>query len=102
MLRELPEGWPPAKALAFDRSQGWRRSLQKRGCQAESNSSEAGGLRRSVGPGQTAWAYHAGSEGLILGPGCKVKASSVHDTPGVLRSGHVLHGDSKSRRKRCC
>lgn len=67
-----------------------------------SNSSEAGGLRRSTGQGQAAWAWNARSAGLILGPGCKVKASSVCDTPVVLSSGHVLHGDSKSRKKGCC
>lgn len=55
-----------------------------------------------MGHGQTAWAWNARSEGLILGPGCKVKASSVHDTPVVLSSGHVVHGDSKSRRKKHC
>lgn len=67
-----------------------------------SKSSEAGGLRRSSEHWQAAWAWGARAKGPILGADSKVKASSVHDTSVVLRSGHVLHGDSKARRKRCC
>lgn len=78
----------------------------RRGCARPRGQPEqefgGGRAQRSVGHWQAARAWNAGAEGPALGADCKVKASSVHDTSVVLRSGHVLHGDSKARRKRCC
>lgn len=67
-----------------------------------SNGSGMEGSGGVWGHGQTVWAWNARSKGLILLPGCKVKVSGVHDTSVVLSSGHMLHGDSKSRWKHCC
>lgn len=67
-----------------------------------SNGPGAGGLR-SVGAQAECMDLQCELKGLYPGPRAQGPvASSVPDTSVVPSSGHVLHGDSKARRKCLC